>query len=167
MKVVILRGVPGSGKSAYADRLRREAVKLDRMVQVVSADLSHMVGGKYRFDPAKKATAHNDCLNAALDEMQGGDANLLIIDNTNDANLLIIDNTNTTIYEIAPYYRLAEALGHDVEIVRIHCDFETAMRRNVHDVPRSTCWAMWQNLLTERLPSWWRETVVFSDEVES
>ncbi len=151
MKVIIMRGLPGSGKSYFANRL-----KLGGRAVVVSADDAHTVDGVYRFDPAKKAQAHDNCLRQALEEMKGDYQGF---HDTNCA-LLIVDNTNIAVWEIAPYYRLAEVFDLQVEVVRLHCDFETACRQNVHEVPRSVIWAMYQMLMAEKLPPWWKETIL-------
>ena len=69
---------------------------------------------------------------------------------------IVVDNTNTTAVELAPYVRLCEAFGVKYEIVFIRVPFGRACKRNVHAVPEATIWNMFQNLLSERLPAWWK-----------
>ena len=150
MKVFIMRGLPGSGKSRWIDNHRR---KHDDVI--CSADHYHMVDGAYKYDPAKTAFAHNACLRKYLDALYVHDK---------EADAVFVDNTNATAAELSPYVRLAECLGHEVKIIRVHCDFETACRRNVHGVPPGTIWHMHQTMITERLPSYWKEEIIFPEE---
>lgn len=77
--------------------------------------------------------------------------------------VLVVDNTNLTAHEISPYYRLAQLFGWDVKIVRVHCDFETAAKRNTHGVPHDRIWQMYQTLHSERLPPYWKEEIVLPE----
>lgn len=150
MQVIIMRGLPGAGKDRYIERKWGLTARLD--VVICSADHYHMFDGQYRYDPANAAKAHNMCLKW-FSMMLG-----------KQVETVVVSNTNTTAVEIAPYYQLALALGYEVKIVHIKCDFETACRRNIHQVPPSTIWAMYQNLLTERMRPWWKEEFVFPDD---
>ena len=141
MKVWIMRGLPGSGKSSWADTLTG--------VAVCSADHHHMVNGKYVFVQANASEAHRKCFRDFLDRM------------TNRENQdVVVDNTNTTAVELAGYVRVCEAFQVEYEIVFMQCDFQTACIRNVHNVPAGVIWQMHQNLLSERLPAWWKQRFV-------
>lgn len=143
MNVIIMRGLPGSGKSTWI----QEQV-IGRIV--CSADDYHVgTDGVYRFDPGRAAQAHADCLRKFLLHLRTG-----------SFVHLIVDNTNTTAWEIAPYYQAALAFGHKPKIIRMHCTFEEACFRNVHSVPVETIWRMQQNLLHERLPAHWAEEII-------
>lgn len=83
------------------------------------------------------------------------------IPQTNPHECVIVDNTNFSTWEIASYYRIAQLYNWPVKIVQIHCDFETACKRNTHQVPHDKIWLMQQTLLTERLPSHWKHEIVF------
>lgn len=141
MKVIIMRGIPGAGKSSWIRSISDDAT-------IVSADYFHVgKDGVYRFDPRNASAAHDQCLKRFLELVQG--------DST-----VIVDNTNIRGWEIAPYYRVAEVSGADVSIVRIECDPYIAARRNAHGVPLKNVLDMWAALRAESLPPWWKETVV-------
>lgn len=149
MRVIIMRGIPGSGKSTYASGLPQPNV-------VVSADDYFLINGEYKFNVNDQARAHAMCLRgyvAAINAWQR-------------PALVVVDNTNILAADLAPYYSLAEAYGCDVKIVRCFVDPEIAMRRNVHDVPASVIWRMYQTLLNERLPAWWKEEFYFTGDAK-
>lgn len=153
MKVYIMRGLPGSGKSTWIKRYleqRREGVA---QAICCSADHYHMVDGKYCYDPKNAGLAHNKCLNDYLQQIGV---------NTKD---IVIDNTNTTLVELAPYVRIAEALGVEYEIIYLHCYPGTAIRRNTHNVPANTILAMYRNLVNEIVPSYWKQRIVMEEDV--
>lgn len=153
MQVVIMRGLPGSGKSTW---VRSQLAKPEfKQWMSVSADDYFIVGSTYRYDPKKIGEAHASCLRRFVAELYsmrpeapGG---------------VFVDNTNTTTVEIAPYYALSLAYGAGVKIVRTNCFFEVPTTRNVHGVPASTVWRMYQNLLSERLPPHWVEEIIWTE----
>lgn len=136
-----MRGLPGSGKSTHVAKMGVDAV-------VCSADHYHVVDGTYRFDPARAGEAHNACLRKYVET--------LILP---QYLTVVVDNTNTSLMELSPYVRLAEALGVEYEIHYILCSVVTALQRNVHAVPATTILKMHKNLVTEELPPWWRVRV--------
>ena len=115
----------------------------------VSADYFHMVAGEYRFDPKNVPASHRACLEDYLDQLQRGDAEI------------VVDNTNTTLVELAPYVRLAEVYRREYKIMYLLCDVETAIKRNVHEVPANTILTMQRNLLTEIVPLYWNQEVCY------
>lgn len=143
-RVTIMRGLPGSGKSTWVLNNRAKAC-------FFSADHYHYVDKVYKFNPAKAAWAHNQCLRSYL-------LHLL----SHSEGEVVVDNTNITQWEISPYYRAAEALEWEVEIIRIECDPFTAARRNIHEVPTEKIFQMYQNLRESRLPLQWKECVVLA-----
>lgn len=142
-KCVIMRGIPGSGKSTYVRLNHPEAF-------VFSSDHYHMKDGEYRYDEKRAQLCHDLCLSGFMTWARLG------------RSPLVCDNTNTTAWEVAPYYRIAEICGYDVQIVFVWCPFEVAEARNVHNVPPEKMFRMWQGLNREVLPSHWRQRIVVS-----
>ena len=145
MKVVLLRGVSGSGKSTYAKKLSEQYVH----AVICSAD-DGMINnqGEYDFKPFKLPMAHQQCFRKFVN----------VID-VKRAGLVIVDNTNTQLHEIAPYLKYAELHDIPVEIVKCTCSFTEATERNVHGVPENTILSMANRM--EKLPRYWpKETVI-------
>lgn len=138
----ILSGLPGSGKSHYAK------AKADERFIVCSADQFFEIEGEYKFDKTKLGQAHKFCflkfIHAIEDEYE---------ENFN----VIVDNTNTSILEIAPYYRVADAFGYETTVVCINTPFEVAYARQTHNVPRGTMEKMQESLqrLKAEMPWYW------------
>lgn len=147
MKVIILSGCSGSGKSTFADQLRKDiGVSLTTLC---SADNYFMVNGEYRFDASKLTEAHGACLRSFVMAI-GGDSSIL------RHETIIVDNTNTTVEEIAPYYALAQAYGYEVELHTFHVKPEVAAARNTHGVPLVACEAMTRRIILRELPRFWK-----------
>lgn len=143
MKVIIMSGIPGSGKSAYVERHFLNAYR------VCSADKYFMKTGKYVFAAEEIGKAHAACLRQFASAVY--DAWRFESENT----VVVVDNTNTTVAEIAPYYELATAYGHDVEIVTVLCDPIIAAKRNQHNVPPQEVDRAWVRLTQRVLPKHW------------
>jgi len=135
MKVMILRGIPGCGKSTWA--------KTQRGAVIVSADNFFMHDGEYKFDPTKIAHAHYDCFRKYLAAIR------------RKSPLIIVDNTNTSLWEISPYVLAGESHGYTVEIHSFKCPVEVAVGRNIHGVPPKSVQAMFDHW-EQPLP-WWNE----------
>jgi hypothetical protein len=150
MRVEILRGLSGSGKSTYVAKM-----KDDEVIKVVSADTFFTHEDGYHFDPCLLPAAHGECIRKFIYLMQwtghktkwGGDEK--------DPTVVIVDNTNTTAAEIAPYYAIAEAYRVPVEIVEFDIDVEVAVARNLHNVPRRGIERQAANMM-QPLPPWWK-----------
>lgn len=130
MKVLILAGAPGSGKSTW---IRKWAY--GQPVQVVSADDFFEVNGIYQFDPTKIGEAHASCLFSFVNLLQ----NSQILDSK--LSSLVVDNTNTTLVEWAPYIRLAQAYRLPVQVLVF-----SGRYKNLHGCPDDKVEALRQRL---------------------
>lgn len=147
-KAYIMSGIPGSGKTTYIQRNFKDLCP----EAWCSADLAHMRGGKYVFDPTKARDAHHWCLRKFIRACQDG------------YSPVVCDNTNTTVAAIAPYVAVAQAHGYKTEIIAFETSVEDSIRRNIHNVPEETIRKMHaeQQFLLHGQPSippWWKVTV--------
>lgn len=141
-KVIILRGVSGSGKTTWAKTRLKEKDGLSK--SIVSADeyFTDPKTGKYLFVKEELEKSHAFCFKTFILHLQS------------DTDLIIVDNTNTTALAIAPYVLATEAWGYEYEIKTFHCDPETAYGRGTHGVPFGTIERQCQEL--SGLPAWFR-----------
>lgn len=109
MRLYVLIGAPGSGKSTWASGLG---------AVVCSADDHFIEDGQYRFDPRLLGDAHAACFRKAVEACGARATNI------------VIDNTNTTAVEISPYVALGQAYGYEVVPVVF-----VARGQNIHGVP--------------------------------
>jgi hypothetical protein len=124
---VILRGLPGSGKSTFAKRLveRYDFVQFE-------ADDHFYVDGEYCFDPMRVADAHALVVRDALAHLQAG-------------RRVVVANTHVRLWE------MAGIVGAATLSQRSYCfvDF-TGRYSNIHAVPEDVISAM--NARYERAP---------------
>lgn len=143
VNVIIMRGIPGSGKSTWAKTHHPGAV-------FCSAD-DYFTGpsdGMYRFDPTLLSEAHDQCLIKYLKALEF--AHECRPGPNND---IVVDNTNIRVFELAPYYRLAEAFKCSVKIVQMYCEPSLAYTRCQHGVPLGVIEGMARSF--EPVPTWW------------
>ena len=141
-KLVILRGLPGSGKSTYT---RNHLIS----ARICSTDLFFTTpSGEYFFNPALIGEAHGSCCRAVIDAMQSG------------VELIAVDNTAIHVSEVAPYMLIAQAYGYEAEIVTLSCDVHTSVHRNIHGVPAHVIEYMAGKIEAEEasFPPWWKHT---------
>lgn len=144
MRVVIMSGISGSGKSTYI----KNRFGNDTLAFICSADHYFLDShGNYKFDVSKLSRAHGECLKQFSHYMRNF--------HRSEGVTIIVDNTNTTTEEIAPYYAFAAAYEAEIEHVTLHCGYEPAAKRNAHGVPLSACKAMADRLSRLRLPPFW------------
>lgn len=122
--LVLLRGLPGSGKTTLARELKgRTGVILS------TDDFFRDKHGKYKYEANKLSNAHQWNKHRARQRLKEG------------KTPIIIDNTNIEIWEMKPYIKLALQFGYEVDII----DPDTPWRlnpkelakRNIHGVPKS------------------------------
>lgn len=146
-KLVIMRGLPGSGKSFKAAQMGGKVFSTDDFWTEVATD---------GFDGERIQEAHAWNINRA--------AKALFEDK---ATLVIIDNTNTKAWEAKPYIVLAEAAGYEMEIVESDSpwcrDVKECFKKNQHNVPEAGIQAMFdrweydltpEKILATEVPRW-------------
>lgn len=138
-RVLILRGLPGSGKSTFV----KEAKKMYDNVVVVSADDYHMIDSKYVYRQENAQRAHEACFDSFVKAIM-----------SEEDCTIIVDNTNTTSREIMPYYIVAKNMDAHIQVHQFYCKPEVSFERNIHKVPFATISRMSENLKVD-LPSDW------------
>ena len=125
--VVIMRGLPGSGKSYLSSHCLEMTANASQSV-VISADDYFTLGEEYQFNPITAYKAHQHCTKTLLDSLASG------------KKLAIIDNTNTQQWEYRLYTYLCDVLGYTCHILEIPCpsiNFAEVYRsRNVHRIQK-------------------------------
>ena len=101
-KLYIVRGLPGSGKSTFAEAL----VGADFLV--CEADKYFMVDGEYRFDGSKLKEAHESCRNLVETYMKDS------LVNDQWYREIAVSNTFTQEWEMQAYLDLAKKYGYMV-----------------------------------------------------
>uniref|UniRef100_K3WWE0 tRNA ligase phosphodiesterase domain-containing protein n=1 Tax=Globisporangium ultimum (strain ATCC 200006 / CBS 805.95 / DAOM BR144) TaxID=431595 RepID=K3WWE0_GLOUD len=126
--VVILRGIPGSGKSTFGREIATIAKHRNASCAIFSADLFFIGARGYEFDVKKISHAHSDCKKRFQ--------NALFESST---NILVVDNTHTQYWEYGEYAELALQHGCRLQILEMACpDLSTCIqmaKRNSHGVP--------------------------------
>ena len=108
--IVVLRGLPGCGKSTFARYLANEARDRGISVGICSADYYFMNAlGEYRYNSLLLRTAHQECRNQfdamlASNPMDEGDPDAV--------SIIIVDNTNIEFREY-DHYRMEALRRHD------------------------------------------------------
>ena len=118
--LVIVRGIPGSGKSTISKKLLNI---LENSVHY-ETDQYFNVDGNYVFDRKKLRQNHELCFNDTMLELMGG-------------KTVIVSNTFTTMNEMNRYIRLAEWYASGLIVVNMGYCF-----KSVHDVPYNTLESM-------------------------
>lgn len=107
--IIILRGLPGSGKSTIT-RILEEKNKTGKAIAVVSADHFFMKNGEYKFNLDLLEDAHEECFSnfcAYIEKYQHGLA------------AIVVDNTNTTMKEVHRYTNAVERYGLRYFVIEI------------------------------------------------
>lgn len=120
--VIIMRGLPGSGKSTFVEQFQPP-------YKVCSADDYFTdVQGNYNFDPSKLTEAHAWCMKHFL----------LALESELNIRDLVVDNTNCSRAEYTPYVQVARAFGvPKIQLIKIEpAPVDVLVQRNIHGVPK-------------------------------
>lgn len=108
MKVTVLRGISGSGKSTWANQ---------QGVPVFSTDAYFLVDGEYRYDPTKIGEYQNRNFRAFIEAL------------SEKESWIIVDNTNICAWEYSPYILAGQAFGYETELITFVCSPEVSLAR--------------------------------------
>lgn len=123
-KLIILRGLPGSGKSTYAQVFVKKGYKH------FEADMFFELDGEYKHDPSRIKEAHKWCQDQVSNAIFAG-------------HNVVVSNTFVKLWEIEPYLNLTG------ETTVVKCVGEYP---NIHGVPIEVIKRMkenWQNFKGE------------------
>ena len=110
-QLILLRGLPGSGKSTFANLLGGIHVE---------ADQYFMRDGEYRFDASKLKQAHNWCKLRVEHSMEDG------------VDKITVSNTFTQEWEMDVYFELAEKYGYQISCLIVENRHDS---KNIHGCP--------------------------------
>lgn len=115
-KLIIVRGIPGSGKSTFAKSLGIPHFEADQ----------YFVGddGVYRFDFAKLGAAHSWCREQVAKTLFNGES-------------VVVSNTSTTLKELRPYFEVGLEHGIVPTVLTMNGNFGS-----IHGVPEDKMSAM-------------------------
>lgn len=114
LNLVLIRGLPGSGKSTMAKKFAASGYEHFEADQYFENE-----DGGYVFDRRGLHRAHHQCLTKASRYLAHGKS-------------CVVSNTFSTFEEIEPYLQAAESAGACVYISECTGDFGS-----IHDVPRT------------------------------
>jgi predicted kinase len=137
--VIILRGLPGSGKSTLVQSLVKDVY---HSWAVCSADFFWIQkDGSYKFDANLVPENHHQCLRQFIQYMHN-----------NSVYVIFVDNTNTAYDEFSHYIKIAEAYGYKVVVITLNVSVETSLARNTHNVPKKTIENMFLRFASCNIP---------------
>jgi predicted kinase len=117
--LILLRGIPGSGKSTLGDVILQTTQQ--QKPDVLSADNFFIdEKGVYNFDPTKLKEAHNMCQQKCAERMRL------------EFSKIVVANTFTQEWEMDPYFEMADRYGYRVHSVIVE---NRHGNKNIHNVP--------------------------------
>ena len=126
MKLYLIRGLSGSGKTTHA----KEVLGL---LSLAADDYFYDEDNVYNFDPTQLATAHQECQRYTGSLLSEGTPRVAVA------------NTFSCRWELEPYLQLAEKYEYEVQVIDLFdggLTDEELHERNVHGVPLTTIRAM-------------------------
>ncbi|KAG8040718.1 hypothetical protein G9C98_002714 [Cotesia typhae] len=128
--IVLMRGLPGSGKSTEARNLISTTLAKDPSIYVFSTDDFFQLHnrGVYKYDPTKLSEAHSRNQNRVLNAMKSG------------RTPIIVDNTNLQVWRMHPYVIMAADNGYIIEVLETNnpwaYNVNELARKNIHGVSK-------------------------------
>lgn len=134
-KIILIRGLPNSGKSTKAKELRDLYNPLCKETTPMHLETDKYFTrktkdnptGEYKFDASKLGIAHAwniDRFRECID---------------NEFEVIIVSNTFTIRKELLPYVAYAHAAGYEIEIIEPSTpwawDIDECFKKNIHGVP--------------------------------
>ena len=143
--LVLMRGIPGAGKSTYTAKHFPNALVLgtDRCFR--------RPDGSYRFDAARLPDAHEACLQQFQVALAAG------------RTPIVVDKCNLTWKAIEPYALAARRARYELRVITLVADPLACWRRNAHRVPREKVLELAKILNEVRLPAWIPSKTVRTD----
>ena len=139
-RLILMRGIPGSGKSTMARQMARDYMKNGKSVAICSTDDFHMEDGKYVFKPDMLGDFHvrNQIL---VRELMAIGVGLVIVDNTNIKRKdmkVYISNAGAYRYEVKEVVVGKEYLVPDMDASPHSLEgyIQMCAERNTHKVPK-------------------------------
>jgi predicted kinase len=132
--LILLRGLPGSGKSSLAKVLSE-----NDKYPVLSIDnyFTNPVTGNYTFDPYKNHLAYKECESKTEDHLRSATPKVFV------------DNTFTIEWEIEPYFKLAEKYNYRVYVVTVENRHGSS---NIHSISNEQLQKMAAKYKVQLLP---------------
>lgn len=122
--LVIVRGIPGSGKSTFAEYCVKKLAEANITAAHCESDDYWMRDGVYKFDARFLYKAHEWCFKKVFESFKNN-------------KIVFVTNTFTQMKELNPYLKEAAQRGLKVTVVRMANEFQ-----NQHEVPELTLEAM-------------------------
>lgn len=116
MKLILVRGLPGAGKSTLSRVIANEIFRCAR----IEADMYFVKDGEYIFDATKLGEAHAWCLKNTREIISEGVS-------------VVVSNTFTTIKELKPYFDIAREFKIKPQVILCQGNY-----KSVHNVPEET-----------------------------
>ncbi|OQR95957.1 hypothetical protein THRCLA_07435 [Thraustotheca clavata] len=125
-EVVILRGLPGSGKSTISRLVQKMAIEQGVSTVLCSADTYFESPSGYYHERSKLTEAHELCKSTFSRAI------------SNNIDVIVVDNTHSMLWEYESYMQDAMSSGYSVRIAEVACSdaamAQRMMYRNSHGV---------------------------------
>jgi hypothetical protein len=121
--LLLVRGLPGKGKSTFGELL---GFMGGGSIRHLEADQFFCISGQYRFDPTRLHHAHQWCQDETEFSM------------TQRVPMIVVTNTFTRNWEMKPYIELAKKYFYRYTVVTVESGHSPSglAGRNIHGVPQ-------------------------------